>query len=75
MSSTHYRDAATIGHFVVSSDGAKIYADAAGDPSNPAIVFIHGYQFSGLVWDNLFYNEKYTKKYYLVNKSSPADDI
>ncbi|KAH8113559.1 alpha/beta-hydrolase [Phellopilus nigrolimitatus] len=52
--------------FITSSDGAKIYADAAGNPSKPPIVFIHGLALSGAVFDNIFNNESYKRSFYLV---------
>ena len=55
--------------FVTSSDGSKIYADAAGDAGKPAIVFLHGLSLSGAVFNNIFSNEEYKKKFFLVRFS------
>jgi pimeloyl-ACP methyl ester carboxylesterase len=51
---------------VLSQDGTRIYADALGDPSNPPIVFIHGFSFSGTVFDKLFSHTQLLGRYYLV---------
>lgn len=51
---------------VSSSDGAKIYADCVGDAANPAIVFVHGFLFSGSVFDRIFSDPKYSESFYLV---------
>ncbi|EJD03380.1 alpha/beta-hydrolase [Fomitiporia mediterranea MF3/22] len=52
---------------LVSSDGAKIYADASGDPSKPSIVFVHGQGLSGAVFDKIFSDKRYTENFYLVH--------
>ncbi|KAG7441923.1 alpha/beta-hydrolase [Guyanagaster necrorhizus] len=51
---------------VSSKDGALIYADAAGDPTKPCLVFVHGLALSGAVFDNLFANPTLTENFYLV---------
>lgn len=51
---------------LTSSDGTEIYADAIGDPTKPAIVFVHGFTLSAAVFDNVFINDMYTKEFYLV---------
>ncbi|KAH8116707.1 alpha/beta-hydrolase [Phellopilus nigrolimitatus] len=51
---------------LTSSDGTQIYADAVGNPENPCIVFIHGLALSGMAYDNIFSDEKYSSKFYLV---------
>ncbi|KAK0190049.1 alpha/beta-hydrolase [Armillaria mellea] len=51
---------------VPSKDGALIYADAAGDPTKPCLVFVHGLALSGAVFDNLFTNPKLIANFYLV---------
>ncbi|KAK0498056.1 alpha/beta-hydrolase [Armillaria luteobubalina] len=51
---------------VPSKDGALIYADAAGDPTKPCLVFVHGLALSGAVFDNLFNNPKLIQNFYLV---------
>ncbi|KAF9263050.1 alpha/beta-hydrolase [Marasmius fiardii PR-910] len=47
-------------------DGIKIYAEAIGDPSKPAIVYIHGNSTSCGVWDHQFFDEKLGKQFYQV---------
>ncbi|PBK70559.1 alpha/beta-hydrolase [Armillaria solidipes] len=51
---------------VPSKDEALIYADAAGDPTKPCLVFVHGFTLSGAVFDNLFTNPKLIANFYLV---------
>ncbi|THH11695.1 hypothetical protein EW146_g7950 [Bondarzewia mesenterica] len=51
---------------LTSKDGIHLYADAAGNPSNPAIVFLHGLSLSSIAFDNLFTNPKLLDRYYLV---------
>lgn len=47
-------------------DGIKIYAEAIGDSSKPAIVYIHGNSTSSGVWDHQFYDEKLLKSFYQI---------
>jgi len=42
------------GRFVTSADGIKIWAQNAGDPSKPAVVFIHGFSCSSLHFEKQF---------------------
>lgn len=37
--------------FISSTDGAKIYAEAHGDPSNPALILTAGYGFNYLCFE------------------------
>ncbi|PFH46681.1 hypothetical protein AMATHDRAFT_43441 [Amanita thiersii Skay4041] len=52
--------------YVKSMDGTQIYADSAGDPKNPAIVLIHGFSLSSLVFDPIFDDPAWTRHVYLV---------
>lgn len=52
-----------------SKDGTFIYADAAGDPSKPCLVFVHGAHLSAIVWDDLFVHHKLLDLFYLVRNS------
>lgn len=52
---------------VVSKDGTEIYADAVGDPTNPALVFIHGFSLSSIVFDSIFADQLWTDHVYLVS--------
>ncbi|KAJ7099351.1 alpha/beta-hydrolase [Mycena belliarum] len=49
-----------------SADGTLIYAEAAGNPANPSVVFTHGFALSGIVFDDLFADTRMLKKLYLV---------
>ncbi|KAF7362468.1 AB hydrolase-1 domain-containing protein [Mycena venus] len=49
-----------------SSDGTIIYAEAAGNPVNPSVVFAHGFALSGIVFDKLFADTRMLEKLYLV---------
>ncbi|KAK0452980.1 Alpha/Beta hydrolase protein [Desarmillaria tabescens] len=51
---------------LTSADGTKIYADASGDSTKPAIVFIHGVSLSSVVWNDIFCDTKWTDLFYLV---------
>ncbi|KAJ7270171.1 Alpha/Beta hydrolase protein [Mycena haematopus] len=50
----------------LSSDGTLIYAEASGNPTNPSVVFAHGFAFSGIVFDKLFSDSRILEKLYLV---------
>jgi pimeloyl-ACP methyl ester carboxylesterase len=52
--------------YVTSADGTRIYSEAVGDPTKPAIVFIHGFQLSSVAFDPIFDDPKWTDKLYLV---------
>ena len=51
---------------LTSADGTAVYAEAIGDPTNPHIVFLHGFWLASVVWDCIFYNPRYTDQFYLV---------
>ncbi|KAJ3562281.1 hypothetical protein NP233_g9676 [Leucocoprinus birnbaumii] len=51
---------------LVSADGTRIYANAVGDPSKQAIVFIHGFCWSLIAFDDIFEDRRWTSKLYLV---------
>ncbi len=52
--------------FVTSSDGSKIYAEAVGDPTKPALVLVPGYMLSTMVFDKQFEDKELQKELYLV---------
>lgn len=52
---------------LTSSDGTPIYAVAAGNPANNAIVFVHGYALTAGVWDGILKDERLLEEFYLVN--------
>jgi pimeloyl-ACP methyl ester carboxylesterase len=51
---------------VKSKDGTDIFAEATGDPTKQAIVFVHGLACSGLHFDALFAIPKLREDLYLV---------
>jgi pimeloyl-ACP methyl ester carboxylesterase len=57
--------------FATSQDGTRIYADAVGDPSNPAVVFVHGFTLAADVFDKLFRNSQLLRRIYLVCATAP----
>ena len=59
------------GKLVSSKDGTLIYADAAGNPKNPGIVFLHGLSLNATCFDDAFANADILKHFYLVSVSSP----
>jgi len=56
----------TVSKLLKSNDGTEIYADAVGDPSNPSIVFIHGFSLSSIAFDSVFSDPKFFENFYLV---------
>ncbi|KAK0237425.1 alpha/beta-hydrolase [Armillaria nabsnona] len=42
------------GQFITSQDGTHIWADAAGTPGKPSVVFVHGFLTSSLNWTRQF---------------------
>ncbi|EPQ58991.1 alpha/beta-hydrolase [Gloeophyllum trabeum ATCC 11539] len=51
---------------VTSSDGAKIYAEGAGNPNGPGIVFVHGLSLTAAVFDRFFEDHELLKEFHLV---------
>ena len=51
---------------LTSLDGTNIWAEAAGDPANPAVVFIPGLACSALLFDKQFQDQALLDKLYLV---------
>ncbi|KXN87003.1 AB hydrolase superfamily protein YdjP [Leucoagaricus sp. SymC.cos] len=60
------KPSATSKTVVSAIDGLKIYAEAIGDPSKPAIIYIHGNSTSSGVWDNQFFDEALGDSFYQV---------
>ena len=52
--------------YVVSSDGARIYAEAHGNPSNPALVLTSGYTLNYICFEKQL---ALSKALYLVSSS------
>lgn len=55
---------------LVSADGTQIYANAVGDPSKQAVVFIHGFVWSFIAFDDIFDDTEWTTQLYLVSQPS-----
>lgn len=53
---------------LVSADGTEVYADAVGDPAKPAVVFIHGFSLSTIVFDTIFNDQLWIDQVYLVGR-------
>ncbi|KAK0490144.1 alpha/beta-hydrolase [Armillaria luteobubalina] len=54
------------GKFVASQDGTRIWADAAGTPGKPPVVFVHGYLCSALVWVKQFNDKHLLDNLYMI---------
>jgi hypothetical protein len=52
---------------LVAPDGTEIYADAIGDRSKPAVVFIHEFSLSTVVFDEIFNDPLWSSQAYLVS--------
>ncbi|KAL9711956.1 hypothetical protein Ac2012v2_005030 [Leucoagaricus gongylophorus] len=66
ISNTLHRFSAVSKMAISAIDGLKIYAEAIGDPSKPAIVYIHGNSTSSGVWDSQFFDEGLGNSFYQV---------
>jgi len=70
------------GRLVKSADGTDIYAEAAGDSSKPALIFLHGFSMSSIAFDAIFSDPKWLAEVYLVRydvrghgrSAKPADE-
>ncbi|KAJ7577065.1 Alpha/Beta hydrolase protein [Mycena floridula] len=51
---------------VTSSDGAKIYAEAVGDSGKPALILVHGYTLSTVVFDKQFHDLLLQKELFMI---------
>ncbi|KAJ3718857.1 alpha/beta-hydrolase [Lentinula raphanica] len=54
------------GQFVTSSDGTKIWAAASGNPSKPAVVFIHGFACTADAFDKQYTNHEMLENLYII---------
>ncbi|KAF7341668.1 putative oxidoreductase ephD [Mycena sanguinolenta] len=54
------------GRLLTSADGTKIFAEGRGDPSKPAIVFIHGFGLGAQAFDDIFNDPLWLSRAYLV---------
>jgi hypothetical protein len=57
----------TTTRMLVSADGTEIYANAVGDPLKQAVVFIHGFVWSFMAFDDIFEDVEWTSRFYLVS--------
>ena len=51
---------------LTSSDGTKIWSESAGNPSKPALVFIHGLSCSALGFDKQFVDQGLLENFHLI---------
>lgn len=56
----------SIGQFVTSEDGTRIWADHIGDPSKPAVVFIPGFSCTSLAFEKQWNDPALLKDLHLV---------
>ena len=49
-----------------SPDGTKIWAESAGNPTKPALVFIHGLSCTALGFDNQFTDKELLANFHLI---------
>ncbi|PBK60709.1 alpha/beta-hydrolase [Armillaria solidipes] len=54
------------GQLVASQDGTRIWADAAGTPGKPPVVFIHGFLGSGMNWVKQFDDKQLLDNLYMI---------
>jgi non-heme chloroperoxidase len=54
------------GRYVEGAGYARLFVEENGDPTNPAILWIHGYCQCRLSWDEQFQNEELASKFHMV---------
>ncbi|KAE9404384.1 alpha/beta-hydrolase [Gymnopus androsaceus JB14] len=54
------------GQFITSPDGIKIWAAACGNPSKPAVVFIHGFACTADAFDKQYTDPMMLQKLYII---------
>jgi len=54
------------GRYVEGAGDARLFVEENGDPTNPAILWIHGYCQCRLCWDEQFQNEELASKFHMV---------
>ncbi|PCH44753.1 alpha/beta-hydrolase [Wolfiporia cocos MD-104 SS10] len=52
--------------YTTSTDGTKIWAESTGNPSKPAVVFIHGLSCTAFAYDKQFVDPDLLKNLYMV---------
>lgn len=57
----------SVSKFVQSADGTRIFANAVGDSSNLALVFVHGGLSDQSVWEDIFLDTEFASKFFLVS--------
>jgi hypothetical protein len=57
---------------VTSRDGTVLIAEAAGDPSKPAVVFCHGFASSAGMYDRQFEDEELLRELHMVRLNLPV---
>ncbi|KAF9440032.1 hypothetical protein P691DRAFT_618080, partial [Macrolepiota fuliginosa MF-IS2] len=58
---------------LVSANGIQVYANAAGNPSKQAAVFIHGFVWSLMAFNDIFHDSDWTSHLYLMSFSCMYD--
>lgn len=53
-----------------SADGTEIYAEAVGDSSKSAVIFLHGFSMSSMAFDPIFNDPQWLANLYLVSSMS-----
>jgi pimeloyl-ACP methyl ester carboxylesterase len=59
------------GQIIVSKDGKRIWAQALGTPSKPAVVFIHGFGCTAAAFDKQFSDPEMLSNIYMVRFLCP----
>ena len=67
MSISHPSNMLESARFVTSQDGTEICTYSAGDATKPAIVFIHGFACTALVFSKQLGDPELRKECYLVS--------
>lgn len=57
--------------YIVSADGTRLYSDAVGNPSSPALVFVHGLGTTAVCFDTIFRNPQFSADHFLVYPFQP----
>ncbi|KAK0444645.1 alpha/beta-hydrolase, partial [Desarmillaria tabescens] len=61
------------GQFITSPDGTRIWADAAGTPGKPPVVFVHGFLTSSLNWVRQFDDRRLLDSLYMTRGHGRSD--
>ncbi|KAK7464207.1 hypothetical protein VKT23_006373 [Stygiomarasmius scandens] len=54
------------GQFAIAPDGTKIWTHACGNPTKPAVVFIHGFVFTADVFEKQYVNPTMLENLYII---------